>query len=576
MKKFRLIALTLVIVMVLSASSAFACTGVYVGKDVSAEGTTVIARSEDQGSGAYNKLFLVQPRVTKAGRYYVVEGVDQNGFKVPLPKTTYKYTYMPDSSDLEDGQYPASCTNEYGVAVVGTVSASPSEAYNALDPFNETGTGLREAILPGLIACQVKTAREAVETLGELVDTYGSEEGNILFFSDPKEAWIFEIYGGSSYAAMKMPADKVSVFGNHFMIDVVDQNDTENFFFSDNLFDLVDKVGAVKEDGKYNLLKSISDPVRDEYSNMRNWIGMKVLAPSLIGDADYSDNELYPLFYSPDDEVSILEVMDIYRNRYEGTKYDMMLEENEARRPIGVTRQSVVHAIQTYADMPKDSCQLQWLSMGNAEHNVFVPAFSGITDTFEAYKVDKNVFTEKSFYFAMKRITGIAEMDRAFLGQGVKDFWNLEEEMMLAQMEDEMDNIKAAYAKSKTAGRKYVTNLGKKVAKLQYTNSENLFNNLLFTAINNVNDRANNARKKTFVADTRMTKAAEFKGYEVTRNKKTKTYTLKDEDTTIKIKMGEKAYTVKENGKTTTLEMTKAPYTYGGYLYVPMTFIDTL
>ena len=165
----------------------------------------------------------------------------------------------------------------------------------------------------------------------------------------------------------------------------------------------------------------------------------------------------------------------------------------------------------------------------------------------------------------MKRITGIAEMDRAFLGQGVKDFWNLEEEMMLAQMEDEMDNIKAAYAKSKTAGRKYVTNLGKKVAKLQYTNSENLFNNLLFTAINNVNDRANNARKKTFVADTRMTKAAEFKGYEVTRNKKTKTYTLKDEDTTIKIKMGEKAYTVKENGKTTTLEMTMAPYTYGGY-----------
>ena len=66
MRKLKLVALAMTLVMVLSTASAFACTGAYVGKDVSTDGTTIIARSEDQGSGAYAKMLKVQPRVTKA------------------------------------------------------------------------------------------------------------------------------------------------------------------------------------------------------------------------------------------------------------------------------------------------------------------------------------------------------------------------------------------------------------------------------------------------------------------------------------------------------------------------------
>ena len=110
MRRLKLVALVMTLAMVISTASAFACTGAYVGKDVSEDGTTIIARSEDQGTGAYAKMFKVQPRVTKAGRYYVDEGEDQKGFKVPLPKTTYKYTYVPDVSTHGDGEYPASCT----------------------------------------------------------------------------------------------------------------------------------------------------------------------------------------------------------------------------------------------------------------------------------------------------------------------------------------------------------------------------------------------------------------------------------------------------------------------------------
>ena len=63
MKKcFRILSVVLAGAMLLS-TSALACTGVYVGKDVSDQGTYIIARSEDQSQSDYNKMFMVQPRV---------------------------------------------------------------------------------------------------------------------------------------------------------------------------------------------------------------------------------------------------------------------------------------------------------------------------------------------------------------------------------------------------------------------------------------------------------------------------------------------------------------------------------
>lgn len=64
-KKLRVSAIAMALALVFSTStvSSLACSAVYVGKDVSADGSTIIARSEDQASGACNKMFLVVDRV---------------------------------------------------------------------------------------------------------------------------------------------------------------------------------------------------------------------------------------------------------------------------------------------------------------------------------------------------------------------------------------------------------------------------------------------------------------------------------------------------------------------------------
>ena len=132
---------------------------------------------------------------------------------------------MSDYSTAGDGVYPAVCSNEMGVSVTGTVSASPCAAWKEADPYVENG--LREAVLPAAVACCSATAKEGVENLLKIVDEYGSAEGNIVMIADQNEAWIVEIYGGHQYAAMKMPADAVAVYGNQFMIGLVDPAATE-------------------------------------------------------------------------------------------------------------------------------------------------------------------------------------------------------------------------------------------------------------------------------------------------------------------------------------------------------------
>ena len=77
-----------------------------------------------------------------------------------------------------------SCTNEYGVAVVGTVSTEVTEAYEKVDPAIK-GT-LREATLAGIIAGQVKTAREAAKLCCKLHDKYPYSSAAFLAAS-----WIF-------------------------------------------------------------------------------------------------------------------------------------------------------------------------------------------------------------------------------------------------------------------------------------------------------------------------------------------------------------------------------------------------
>ena len=568
MKKcFRILSVVLAGAMLLS-TSALACTGVYVGKDVSDQGTYIIARSEDQSQSDYNKMFMVQPRVDNVPGRTILDTA--TGFEIPLPDTTYQYTYVPDYTRGEDGMYPGSCTNEFGVSITATVSTSTCDAWREADPFVEPG--LREAILAAAVAAVSTTAREAVDVLLEYVDTYGSEEGNTVMINDQDEAWIVEIYGGHHYCAMKMPDDKVAVFGNQNMIGLVDPNATpeDGYIYSDGLFELIEQLGlAVKEGELYHLAKCVSNNTRSDSSNMRNWGGMKLLAPSLVGE--YDTNEFYPLFYSPDEKVSVLDVMDIYRNRYEGTELDVTLEGNEGNRVIGTPNSSQIHILQTFPDWPAESAAINWICLGNTEHSVFIPFFSGITDTADAYKVDGDTYDASGAYWKFKRIDTLAELDRSLYSESVRKFWKFQEEDMYQQMLDAAPVMLEKYAESSEAGDAYVTQLGIQMAEYAMTLSDNLFAKLYTGVMHNTGRTAD--RVAVFLADVPLRQWAESRGYTVTWN-------AADGSTTIA--KGADSYTVTPESydcvtaSGEVIELTHYCYVKDGITYIPMDFAETL
>ena len=568
MKKcFRILSVVLAGAMLLS-TSALACTGVYVGKDVSDQGTYIIARSEDQSQSDYNKMFMVQPRVDNVPGRTILDTA--TGFEIPLPDTTYQYTYVPDYTRGEDGMYPGSCTNEFGVSITATVSTSTCDAWREADPFVEPG--LREAILAAAVAAVATSARDAVDVLLEYVDTYGSEEGNTVMITDQNEAWIVEIYGGHHYCAMKMPDDKVAVFGNQNMIGLVDPNATpeDGYIYSDGLFELIDQLGlAVKEGELYHLAKSVTNNTRTDNSNMRNWGGMTILAPSLAGE--YDSDEFYSLFYSPDEKVSVLDVMDIYRNRYEGTELDVNLPGNEGNRVIGTPNSSQIHILQTFPDWPAESAAINWICLGNTEHSVFIPFFSGITDTADAYKVDGDTYDASGAYWKFKRIDTLAELDRSLYSESVRKFWKFQEEDMYQQMLDAAPVMLEKYAESSEAGDAYVTQLGIQMAEYAMTLSDNLFAKLYTGVMHNTGRTAD--RVAVFLADVPLRQWAESRGYTVTWN-------AADGSTTIA--KGADSYTVTPESydcvtaSGEVIELTHYCYVKDGITYIPMDFAETL
>ena len=71
-----------------------ACTTILVGKDVSYDGSTLVARNEDSGAGQFNpKKFVVvnpedQPKLYKSLLSHV---------EIPLPENPMRYSALPNA-----------------------------------------------------------------------------------------------------------------------------------------------------------------------------------------------------------------------------------------------------------------------------------------------------------------------------------------------------------------------------------------------------------------------------------------------------------------------------------------------
>lgn len=450
MKKKLVMLLAMAMSMSIFTVNTLACTGIVVGKDMTADGTIIMGRTEDIGS-AYNKNFVVvEAKDNKVGTYFE----DLNGFKIEEPKHTYKYTMVPDVEEHGDGIYGEAGMNEKGVAMSATVSAQINEAVEKYDPLVDNG--IREAAMLSVVLPRISSAKEGVKVLGDIVSKYGAAEGNIVLFADQDEAWYMEILSGHQWAAVKVPDDAYAVIPNCFMLGYIDLSDTENVMASKDIINLPTKQGFLKEkDGKFNLALTYGETLT-EGNRMRAWGGKHFFSPSQ--DIAY-DSEVFELFTTADEKISLEDVMELQRYRYEDTIYNVNLEENKTKRAIGTENQAECHIFQMTKSLPKEVGGVMWMAMGNAEHSVYLPSYNIITDTADAYKVQGEEYSAQSAYWAFRSLSTLAELNREAYGESVRDFWKAYEQKLIANQTACNAKISELYKKNAKEASSYATEL---------------------------------------------------------------------------------------------------------------------
>lgn len=469
MKK-KLLSLVLGVSILFTSTASFACTGTIVGKKVAKDGHTILGRTEDYSS-AYNKNIVVTPRKTyKKGEVFE----DANGLKLPQPKVSYKFTSIPDGYQDEGDVYDAAGFNEFGVAMTATVTAYAHEKAYAADPLTEKG--LTESSITGIVLPRVKTAREGIELVAKICDEHGSSEGNIIFISDDKETWYMEMLTGHQYVAVKYPEDCFSVVPNCYMLGTVDINDKENVIASKDLVNLPKKHGfLVEENGKIHVRKTYAEEL-SPYNRSRLWGGINFL------DKDKKipfEAEEFELFQKTDKKISVKDVMEMQRYRYEGTKYDANLPENESVRAIGTINQEECHVLEVREDYPRELAGIMWVAMGNSEHSIYVPVLGGITDTIAPYRVTGNYYKPESAYWTLRGVSALSEINREQYGKNVRAYWNKEEIRLLNEQKDVDKKIKELYKNNPKKAIEYATNLGNKNLTKAYEDGKTIFTELM-------------------------------------------------------------------------------------------------
>lgn len=452
-----------------SITPALACTGTIVGSDWTDDGSTIVARTEDI-SPNHAKNFIVHPRTTyKAGEMFKDVTTD---FTYPQPSVAYQYTSVPDTDIQDDGYYGEIGFNEYGVSVDATVSASANDKAQAADPYVEDG--LREADIVDIILPRVKSAREGVNLVIDILNEKGAAEGNIFTISDKDEVWYIEIYTGHHFAAYKVPDNVVAVFPNCFMLGYVDLNNAESYVASKDLIEFAKENGFYQEyNGKFHAALSYSEPISGGNRD-RVWAGQNFLGHAV----DY-DAPVFDLFFTPDDgeKISVKDVMELQRYRNEGT--DKTPEKDSTVRTIGTERSAEAHIVQFKDEYPKELGGLLWMTMGNPEHAVYLPSFGNINDTADAYQVQAINYDADSAYWKFRSLSTLSELDREKYGAGVRAYWSDYQDALIAQQEQTDDTVVALMAKNETKAAEYTTQLAEDIANDAMNKADIMFSELM-------------------------------------------------------------------------------------------------
>jgi len=240
--------------LVASANPAWASYCVYVGKNLTIDGSVFLGGYGDEPSSHW--LEIVPTRAFPSGAMIWVGVTQRANFpgvlsEIPQVARTAKYITMNYS---EYSGFPAPLTNgglnEHGVAARDVWSPSRRKLQE-MTPNPQTG-GPNYSDLARLVMERAHTSREAVEIIGALIAEHGFSTygGNSHLFADADEGWVLINFAGGQglWAAERLGPDDVRVSRPGYIGDFpIDFENNPDYMASPNF------VSFAVEQGWYDL-----------------------------------------------------------------------------------------------------------------------------------------------------------------------------------------------------------------------------------------------------------------------------------------------------------------------------------
>ena len=418
--------LTLAILcMAVAVADVPACTNLIVGKNVSADGSTIISYSADSYS-LFGELYHYPAGMHKKGTMMNVYEWDTGKYLGQIEQARQTYNVVGNM-------------NEFQLTIGETTFGGRPELVDTtgvIDYGSLIYLGLQRS----------RTAREAIKVMTELVQEYGYySSGESFTIADPNEVWIMEMIGkgpgvrGAVWVAVRVPDDCISAHANHSRIHQFDMDDKENCMYAPDVISFAREKGyfdGVNKDFSFSKAYAPLDFGARRYCEARVWSYFNMFTdrgaeflPYIEGNTD----EPMPLYVKPNRKISVQDVKNAMRDHYEGTALDISkdfgagpyhapyrlspleFEVNGQKyfneRPISTQQSGFVFVAQMRENLPDPVGGVLWFGLDDANMTVFTPVYCCATRVPECYTrvdgADYITFSWKSSFWVFNWVSNM-------------------------------------------------------------------------------------------------------------------------------------------------------------------------
>ncbi len=416
------------------AQPASACTNILVTKQASADGSVMITYACD---GRFHpRLRRTPAQDYEPGAVHEIKNWSGE-VRGTIPQVEHTYAVV-------------GLMNEHQLAISETTTTGRKELQ---DPDGL----LHYWTLMQLALQRAKTAREAIEVMGSLVEEFGYQSTAESFsIADPNEVWLMEMVGtgpggkSAAWVALRIPEGYISAYANGLRVRSFPLDDPENCLYSDNVVSFAIEQGYYDPaDGKpFSFADAYDEPTVQSrrYTATRVWSIFRRAAPSLELSDDYhrgvADAEPYPLWVKPESKLSVADVMALMRDHYEGTPYDMTKgvdagpyatpnrwrpmawevddQKYTWERPISTQQTGFSFVSQSRSWLPDPIGGVFWYGFDDTYTSCYVPLYAGIDRVPHSFTVGSiNKFSWDSAWWVFNFVANIANLKYSYMVQDI-------------------------------------------------------------------------------------------------------------------------------------------------------------